>query len=203
MKRSSPDERDSVTTFFLMRECVDMLLVVCSPRLVCQLIQLNEALRRAVWRVLADPVKCDADWFNLFLERLWELVDCRLIPADQPFGGVAWACFNAPCWHTAQGRFYLGKVSMACYLGGEVDDLSEMSGDELANQCSAVVAYVTSRESVDRAHWQPVCCSQIRHFNWWYVAKALAENVDSRVVLHNNRDHSLSHERDWRHLYIH
>jgi hypothetical protein len=205
MKRLA-DSPGAATRFFELDECLDILLpAVADPLLVATLLQLSRALRYAVWRILGDPALCGRDWLLVFLQRLWKLVgsskEVLLYDGQENLGALNWPLFLAPCRHDTEATFRLGRGGHALFAD---DDEEEEFGQEWDDTmwCLPIVAYVTPWDG-DQAPiwWQPACCPR-RYFQWHYVARALAENVDQAIVLSHRTKRRLSQEEGWRHLFI-
>jgi hypothetical protein len=212
MKRAltSPCETSACETFFALDECLDIMLgALACPLLVASMMRLCRTTRRAVWRVLADPGCCSAEWITDFTKRLWTLVtvpDLRrwLISPHERSGGASWPFFLGACKHTAPDRFYVGRFNQLLQL--EDASGADWDGDDTSDEdaepywCGETMAHLTSYSDSHQDHfvqWQPVCCGRIFRFAWHYVARALADNVDMRVVLYNRDRVQRSYENGY------
>ncbi len=215
MKRAltSPCEASPCETFFALDECLDIMLgALACPLLVASMMRLCRTTRRAVWRVLADPGCCSAEWITDFTKRLWTLVDVPdrqrwLLSHYTDCGGASWPIFLAPCGHSAPDRFYVARIGQLLELEDAVardwDDDDTSDEDAKPYWCGATIAHLASySDTYSRGfvQWQPACCARIRRFPWHYVARALANNVDLRLVLYNRWLVKRSYEE--KHLFI-
>lgn len=80
-------------------------------------------------------------------------------------------------------------------------DSIESEGDDYEEgyySCQGLVASITRYYT----HWQPICCDKVDYFKWRLVARALADNVDKRIVLMHQDDYNNSFKKGYSHFLI-
>ena len=213
MKRQCEAVAPAIDAFFALDECVDILLsTVCCPLLVATLLRLCKRLRRGVWQTMADPRLCPLRWVRQFLKRLWSALQSPEMHMSVGSRMVCTPVFMAPCKHSKSDRFYVGQVGTVYWRGAReafcalADDTETSDEDSDATVvehrgASDLVAYMKYEGDHAIVHWQPVCCNDIALFRWVYVARALRDNIDRRIVAKNYNQMVLSRQTEWQYLF--